>query len=125
MLIHILAETASSNSGNSLATVSYIIGILTAVGGFLAAAWKINQNQKKKWQSEAIQRTEQEASIKENSRRLDENSRSNQLLGESIAALGTKMDRFVDKVEVELNGHSKRLDALERFMPRGHGNGSD
>lgn len=116
-LLHVIAASANG-SGDNLATVSYVIGIMTAVIGFLAAAWKVNQNQKRKWQAEAIQRTEQEASIKENSRRLGENSKSNDKLSIEVSSLGDKIDRFADRVESQLNGHSKRLSALERWLPR-------
>lgn len=102
-----LASSSGDSSSGSLLPLYYVLGSIATVLGIVAGAQRLYSRQKQRWTDEGESRAKQASAIRDNSRKLDENTHA-------VDGLTHKMDDFISSVRTELNGLSQRVGWLER-----------
>jgi hypothetical protein len=120
-----IALVSSSGGGGTsdLIPLYYVLICIATILGIIGGGYRLYVRQKQRWTDEGESRAKQASAIRDNNRKLDENTLA---LGE----LTHKMDDFISSVRSELNGLSQRVSWLERTARKtgsgpgpGHGPG--
>lgn len=119
-----LVSSSSSGGANDLIPLYYVLICIATILGIIGGGYRLYVRQKQRWTDEGESRAKQASAIRDNNRKLDENTTA---LGE----LTHKMDDFMSSARSEMNGLGQRVTWLERTSRKtgngpgsGHGPGS-